>query len=297
MGNALTRIERPMNPDLDYILGLPFGVHDHGFVRLIDYMGGDASIVQAARVSYGAGTKTRNDDRGLIRYLLRHDHTTPFEMCEIKLHLKMPIFVARQWVRHRTASMNEVSGRYSVMPEEFYVPEPGAVQAQSTANKQGRGDSLPGHIVEWFRNVVSNEGKRAFGAYKTAVEEPMGISRELARINLPLGTYTEFYWKVDLHNLFRFLRLRTDPHAQKEIRDYANVVSIIVEKWCPVAFEAWLDYQRNAVTLSAPERAIVRAMLANLTTETRNLMIENSGLSRREQDELREKLMVPRADS
>lgn len=297
MDNSLSVVERPVNPDLDYILGVPFGVHDHGFVRLIDYMGGDASIVQAARVSYGVGTKTLSDDRGLIRYLLRHDHTTPFEMCEIKLHLKMPIFVARQWVRHRTASMNEVSGRYSVVPEEFYIPEPGAVQAQSTTNKQGRGASLPGHIVEWFRTVVKNENQRVFRVYKTAIEEPMGVSRELARVNLPLGTYTEFYWKVDLHNLFRFLRLRTHPHAQKEIRDYAEVLAVIVQKWCPAAFEAWMDYQRNAVTLSAQERAIVRTMLANLTPETRNFLIKNSELSEREQNELREKLMVFHADS
>jgi thymidylate synthase (FAD) len=249
-------LNRPHNPDLDNSLGLPIAVLDHGFVRVIDYMGDDAAIVQAARVSYGGGTKTKSDDTGLIRYLLRHDHTTPFEMCEIKLHVKMPIFVARQWVRHRTASINEVSGRYSVLPGEFYVPLPSDVMAQSTTNKQGRDGAVSEETVADFRKRVAKILSGNMTAYATSVEE--GIARELARIVFPLAGYTEFYWKIDLHNLMRFMRLRSDSHAQMEIRAYSKVLETIVKMWCPIAYSAWQDYQKDSVRFSSREVAALR---------------------------------------
>lgn len=269
------------NPD-------PISLHaaclDHGFVRLVDTMGDDSAIVQAARVSYGEGTKTPSDDRGLIRYLMQHRHTTPFEMCEIKLHVKMPIFVARQWIRHRTASVNEMSGRYSVMPDEFYVPEPEDIQPQSTTNKQGREGGYNTAFQHEIGSLLHDRMGASFGDYNSLID--VDLSRELARTVLPLSTYTEFYWKIDLHNLFHFLKLRTDSHAQKEIRVYADAISDMVADWCPVAHEAWVDYQRDAVTLSRMEIEAVRWYIRN--PDRGNPPLDK--LSGREQSEFLKKL-------
>ena len=270
---------------LDNILGESFAVLDFGFVRVIDYMGDDSSIVQAARVSYGDGTKTPSDDRSLIRYLLRHWHTTPFEMCEIKLHLKMPIFVARQWIRHRTASINEYSGRYSIMPDEFYVPDLDAVQGQSLTNRQGREGPIPQSEAQAFRDTVDNAGQIAFGVYDKAMEA--GVARELARVVLPLGAYTEFYWKIDLHNLMHFLRLRLDPHAQTEIRAFAVVIYDILKAWVPVTATAFEDYRLGSAMLSKQELTLLRDMLAAHSIDPAAFLNEalkavDYGLSKRE---------------
>lgn len=260
------KIERTSVPDLDCILGEPFAVLDHGFVRCIDYMGDDAAIVQAARVSYGKGTETPSSDRQLIRYLMRHLHTTPFEMCEVKLHVKLPIFAARQWIRHRTANVNEYSGRYSIMPNEFYMPTADRIGVQSSTNRQGTGDSLSPEDAEIVLQMLLRDARRAFDTYDTLAAEPgeegFGVSRELARIGLPLSTYTEFYWKTDLHNLFHFLKLRDDPHAQAEIRAYADPINDLLRCWVPLAFEAYVDYRRDAVTLSRMEFEALRRWIA-----------------------------------
>lgn len=258
------KLHRPMNVDLDAILGTAFGVLDHGFVRVIDYMGDDKAIVQAARVSYGAGTKAVSEDIGLIRYLMRHAHTTPFEMAEIKLHLKMPIFVARQWIRHRMASINEYSARYSILAREFYVPEPAVIGKQSKTNKQGREDGTddvrPDEVAKHMRDSANTQ----FDLYDLLLnEDEFGVARELGRIVLPLSTYTEFYWKIDLHNLLHFLRLRTDPHAQAEIRAFADPIESIVKVWCPASFHAYVDYRKEAVTFSRQEVEVIRAMLGD----------------------------------
>jgi len=228
------------NPQADALLDKEFKVLDHGIVRLVDYMGSDSAIVQAARVSYGEGTKQVTQDRGLIRYLLRHKHTTPFEMVEFKFHIKLPIFVARQWIRHRSANVNEYSGRYSVMREEFFVPDAAEIRYQSTVNKQGRStEEVPDELKKRVLEYLVESQKEAYAKYSEFVED--GLARELARINLPLSLYTEWYWKIDLHNLFHFLRLRIDPHAQKEIQEYGLVMADIVKTVCPVAFEAFMD--------------------------------------------------------
>ncbi|MEM9341754.1 MAG: FAD-dependent thymidylate synthase [Pseudomonadota bacterium] len=255
-------ITRPHAPYLDEILGQPHDVLDHGFIRVIDYMGDEAAIVQAARVSYGEGTKTPSDDRGLIRYLMRHWHTTPFEMCEIKLHVKLPIFVARQWIRHRTASVNEVSARYSILPGEFYVPAAEDVQAQSKTNKQGRSGEIGPDRAKGFSTGARDYGDMAFRDYNTSLK--WGVARELARINLPLSTYTEWYWKVNLHNLMHFLRLRADPHAQLEIRRYAEVICEILQSWLPNVWGAFQDYRLDAVTFSSAEMEVVRRALESV---------------------------------
>lgn len=230
-------------------------VLNHGFVRLVASMGDDAAIVQAARVSYGAGTKTRNDDNGLIRYLMRHRHTTPFEMVEFKFHMRMPIFVARQWIRHRTASVNEYSGRYSEMPELFYVPEAGRVTKQSTANKQGSEDE---ELIEGAQEIVNHmEIEQASDYVNYQSNLSAGMSRELARINLPLSTYTEWYWKIDLHNLLHFLKLRLDSHAQYEIRAFAEAMAALIKPIVPMAWDAFEDYHLLSLTLSAKEIKIL----------------------------------------
>jgi thymidylate synthase (FAD) len=245
---------------MDAILGEKLNVLDHGFIRVVDYMGDDAAVVQAARVSYGSGTKTVNEDQGLINYLMRKWHTTPFEMCDIKLHVKLPIFVARQWVRHRTASINEYSARYSVMEREFYVPEPKDVQTQSATNKQGRDVRLPSDLAEEYCDRVKINANEAFDDY--AVSLDTGVARELARVGLPLGTYTEWYWKVNLHNLMHFLQLRTDPHAQWEIRQYADVIcDYILPKWVPMVTHAYQQYRAGAVSLSSGELRILKTIL------------------------------------
>jgi thymidylate synthase (FAD) len=260
--NAETR--RAVAPGLERRLGTAIPVLDHGFVRVVDYMGDDAAIVQAARVSYGAGTKTARDDAGLIRYLMRHHHSTPFEMCEIKLHVKLPVFVARQWIRHRTANVNEYSARYSILDREFYIPAPEHLAAQSKTNNQGRGDLLGGPEAARVLATLREDSARAYDHYEAmlSTEGQQGLARELARMNLPANIYTQWYWKTDLHNLFHFLHLRADPHAQYEIRAYAEVLCDVVRDWVPYAWEAFDDYRLNAVTFSGKGMAAVRRMLA-----------------------------------
>ncbi|MEM0129813.1 MAG: FAD-dependent thymidylate synthase [Thermoplasmata archaeon] len=258
-------LERPRVAAADAELGRRHPVLGHGYVALIDYMGNDDAIVQAARVSYGRGTKTARDDRGLIRYLLRHRHTTPFEMVEYKFLVRLPIFVARQWVRHRTASLNEVSARYSVLEEEYEIPPPEEVRHQSTRNRQGRGDALPAEAVEAFRRDLERIDREAYAAYTRALEA--GVARETARLLLPVSFYTQWYWKIDLHNLFHFLALRLDPHAQEEIRLYAAEVDRLARLVCPTAFEAFEEFQLEALTLSRREQAAVRALLRGASVE------------------------------
>lgn len=255
-------IVRPSVPALDARLGTPEFVLDHGFVRLIDYMGDEGAIVQAARVSYGKGTKGVNTDRGLLRYLMRHWHTTPFEMCEIKLHVKLPIFVARQWVRHRTANVNEYSARYSILRAEFHLPEPGDLAPQSKTNRQGRDGSYGDDEATTIRHKMTTSYEQAAATYFDLIDEDGDdLARETAREVLPLSTYTEWYWKVDLHNLLHFLRLRADPHAQKEIRAYADVLCKMVEAWLPTVWESFVDYRLEAHTFSRQEMAALRTYM------------------------------------
>lgn len=251
---------RVATPEADALLDREIPVLDRGFVRLIDYMGGDASIVQAARVSYGVGTKTVREDRNLINYLMRHRHTTPFEMVELKFHVKLPIFVARQWIRHRTANVNEQSLRYSVMPDEFYIPAPGSIGFQSRSNRQGRAvedvpDELRQRIVDLLRGAVD----ASYPVYQELLEA--GIAREIARMCLPVSAYTQWYWKIDLHNLFHFLSLRGDPHAQSEIRAYAGALADCAKAVAPLAYAAFEAYVLGAIALSAGERAIVTKLV------------------------------------
>ncbi|MEM9140451.1 MAG: FAD-dependent thymidylate synthase [Pseudomonadota bacterium] len=268
---------RAVAPGLEERLYTPTQVLDHGFVRVIDYMGDDAAIVQAARVSYGQGTKKARDDAGLIRYLMRHWHSTPFEMCEIKLHVKLPVFVARQWIRHRTANVNEYSARYSILDREFYIPAPEHLAAQSTTNNQGRGAVLAGAEAARVLEILKTDAGRAYDHYEEMLEQDdgrQGLARELARMNLPANIYTQWYWKVDLHNLFHFLRLRADAHAQYEIRVYAEVMCDLVRAWVPAAYAAFEDYRLNAAQFSGPAMAALRRMLAGEAVDQ-----ENSGLS------------------
>jgi thymidylate synthase (FAD) len=247
---------------------------DHGFIRVIDYMGDDAAIVQAARVSYGAGTKHVQNDEGLIRYLMRHWHSTPFEMCEVKLHVKLPVFVARQWIRHRTANVNEYSARYSILDREFYIPEPSQLAAQSTVNNQGRGEVLSGEESARVLELLKSDAAQMYDHYENMLRQTQpdgspqqGLARELARMNLPMNIYTQWYWKVDLHNLFHFLRLRADPHAQYEIRVYADAIAACVEDWVPLAFGAFRDYRMGGVNLSAKAVAVLKRRLAGEVVE------------------------------
>ncbi len=256
---------RPGVPAADRLIGVRRPVLSHGFVALVDYMGTDASIVQAARVSYGAGTKSVRDDRGLIRYLLRHRHTTPFEMVEFKFLVRLPIYVARQWVRHRTASINEYSQRYSVVPDEFDLPPAEEVRRQSTRNRQGRGEPLPGEVVERFRSELARVSTEAYAAYERALAD--GVARETARLILPLSYYTEWYWKSDLWNLLHFLSLRLDPHAQEEIRLYAAELAQIVRVVCPIAYEAFEDFELGSISLSRKESVAVAALLRGAKPE------------------------------
>ncbi|MAY86995.1 MAG: thymidylate synthase (FAD) [Pseudooceanicola sp.] len=253
-------------------------VLDHGFVRVIDYMGDDAAICQAARVSYGKGTKSVQNDEGLIRYLMRHWHSTPFEMCELKLHVKLPVFVARQWIRHRTANVNEYSARYSILDREFYIPAPENVAAQSVVNNQGRGDTLEGEAAARVLELLKADSTRAYDHYQEMIDESgLGLARELARMNLPANIYTQWYWKVDLHNLFHFLRLRADAHAQYEIRVYAEALCNIVADWVPFAYRAFEDYRLGAVTMSAQMVTCLQRMLKGEAVDE-----GNSGMSKRE---------------
>lgn len=254
-------------------------VLDHGFIRVIDYMGDDAAIVQAARVSYGAGTKHVSNDEGLIRYLMRHWHSTPFEMCEIKLHVKLPVFVARQWIRHRTANVNEYSARYSILDREFYIPEPAQLAAQSVVNNQGRGEVLTGEEAARVLEMLKSDAARCYDHYEEMLSQDgqAGLARELARMNLPANIYTQWYWKVDLHNLFHFLRLRADAHAQYEIRVYAEAIARVVADWVPIAYGAFEDYRMGGVTLSGKAVDCVRRMLKGETVTQ-----ETSGMSKGE---------------
>ncbi|KQB12882.1 FAD-dependent thymidylate synthase [Rhodobacter capsulatus] len=257
-------------------------VLDHGLIRVIDYMGDDAAICQAARVSYGRGTKAVSDDRGLIRYLMRHWHSTPFEMCEVKFHVKLPIFVARQWIRHRTANVNEYSARYSVMDREFYIPAPEHLAAQSVVNNQGRGQVLQGAEAARVLDLLREDAMRAYDHYEDMLTPDadtgkLGLARELARMNLPANVYTQWYWKIDLHNLFHFLRLRADVHAQYEIRVYAQIMGDIVKDWVPQAYEAFEDYRLGAVSVSAKAKEVLKRRLkGEIVTEA------NSGMSKGE---------------
>ncbi|NDG49746.1 MAG: FAD-dependent thymidylate synthase [Rhodospirillales bacterium] len=286
---------RPVVPALEAMLAQAIPVLDHGFIRVVDYMGDDAAVVQSARVSYGRGTKAANEDRGLIRYLMRHRHSTPFEMCEIKYHIKLPIFIARQWIRHRTANVNEYSARYSVLDREFYVPQPDQLAAQSSDNRQGRGAVLEGAEAERVLRLLRDDATQTYDHYLEMLNEdeagqPLdasrsGLARELARMNLTLNTYTQWYWKTDLHNLLHFLSLRADAHAQYEIRVYAEAMLKTVQAWVPHCYEAFADYRMGAVTMSSQMLSIVRRMLAGEVVEQ-----AGSGLSKREWRELMETL-------
>lgn len=277
---------RVVNSKAEELLDKEFKVLNHGFVRLVDYMGGDESIVQAARVSYGKGTKTVSEDRTLIRYLMRHQHTTPFEMVEFKFHIKLPIFVARQWIRHRTANVNEYSGRYSIMPEEFYIPDEEVIKFQSNSNKQGRdSEEVPPEIRRRVLEILLDEQKAAFQGYQEMLN--YNIARELARINLPLSLYTQWYWKIDLHNLFHFLKLRMDKHAQYEIRVYAEKMAEIVKAVVPMAYEAFEDYVLNSVTFSKNELLILKKYLPENLDESE---LEKLDFSKHEKAEFQDKL-------
>ncbi|MEM1276298.1 MAG: FAD-dependent thymidylate synthase [Pseudomonadota bacterium] len=274
---------RAVAPGMEAWLYKAVPVLDHGFVRAIDYMGDDAAIVQAARVSYGQGTKKARDDSGLIRYLMRHWHSTPFEMCELKLHVKLPVFVARQWIRHRTANVNEYSARYSILDREFYIPEPEHLASQSKVNNQGRGDVLQGAEAARVLEMLKSDAGRSYDHYEQmlSTEGQDGLARELARMNLPMNIYTQWYWKVDLHNLFHFLRLRADAHAQYEIRVYADVICEMVKDWVPAAYGAFEDYRLGAVQFSAKGMAALRRMLAGEAMDA-----EKAGMSAGEWREL-----------
>ena len=263
---------RAVSEGMENHLYVAHQVLDHGLVRVIDYMGDDAAICQAARVSYGKGTKSVQNDEGLIRYLMRHWHSTPFEMCEVKFHVKLPVFVARQWIRHRTANVNEYSARYSILDREFYIPAPEHLAAQSTVNNQGRGAVLEGEEAARVLEMLKSDAGRAYDNYEAMLSQDgqQGLARELARMNLPANVYTQWYWKVDLHNLFHFLRLRADAHAQYEIRVYADLMSKLVADWVPIAFGAFEDYRMGGVSLSAKGIEVLRRRLAGeaVTQET-----------------------------
>lgn len=270
---------RAVSEGMEQHLYVAHEVLDHGLVRVIDYMGDDAAITQAARVSYGRGTKSVQNDEGLIRYLMRHWHSTPFEMCEVKFHVKLPVFVARQWIRHRTANVNEYSARYSILDREFYIPAPEQLAAQSTVNNQGRGQVLQGEEAARVLAILREDAMRAYDHYEGMLSQDgqQGLARELARMNLPANVYTQWYWKVDLHNLFHFLRLRADSHAQYEIRVYAEKMCEIVKDWVPFAYAAFEDYRLGAVQLSATAAEVLKRRLSGETVTQ-----ENSGLSKGE---------------
>ena len=270
---------RATAPGMEQHLYKAYPVLDHGFVRVIDYMGDDAAICQAARVSYGKGTKSVSNDEGLIRYLMRHWHSTPFEMCEVKFHVKLPVFVARQWIRHRTANVNEYSARYSILDREFYIPQPDDLAAQSQVNNQGRGEALTGEEAARVLEYLKGDAARCYDHYEEMIsqEGQQGLARELARMNLPANVYTQWYWKVDLHNLFHFLRLRADSHAQYEIRVYAEQMCELVKDWVPFAYSAFEDYRMGGATLSAKALDCVRRMVGGETVTQ-----ESSGMSKGE---------------
>jgi thymidylate synthase (FAD) len=285
--------KRVTSPELEKVLYEAIPVLDHGFIRVIDYMGDDSSIVQSARVSYGKGTKKVSTDEGLIRYLMRHWHSTPFEMCEIKYHVKLPIFIARQWIRHRTANVNEYSARYSILDKEFYIPAKEQLSAQATNNRQGRGDLITGQQADEVLKILKDDAVRTYDNYEKMLnerfdgtiidEKKTGLARELARMNLTLNSYTQWYWKTDLLNLMNFLFLRGDSHAQYEIRVYAEKMLDTVKKWVPITHAAFLDYRVGAAHLSSKGLKIVKSMING-----NKIGYEDSGLSKREWNELME---------
>ena len=285
------KTKRAVSPELEKILYDAVPALDHGFVRVVDYMGDDSSIVQAARVSYGKGTKQVSTDSGLIKYLMRHWHSTPFEMCEIKYHIKLPIFIARQWIRHRTANVNEYSARYSILDKEFYLPSSKNLAAQSTSNRQGRGEVLEGKQAEEVLKLLKSDAERTYDNYETMLNERFdgttinenkkGLARELARMNLTLNTYTQWYWKTDLLNLMNFLRLRADSHAQYEIRVYADIMLDTVKKWVPITYDAFMDYRVGGTEVSAKGKMIIQKIIKG-----ENVNLETSGMSKREWNEI-----------
>ena len=285
--------KRVTSPELEEILYEVVPVLDHGFVRVVDYMGDDSSIVQSARVSYGKGTKKVSTDSGLIKYLMRHRHSTPFEMCEIKYHVKLPIFVARQWIRHRTANVNEYSARYSILDKEFYLPTKENLAAQSKNNRQGRGDLINGKQADDVLKILKEDAEKSYNNYETILNErydgtiinenQKGLARELARMNLTLNTYTQWYWKTDLLNLLNFLSLRADDHSQYEIRAYADVMIDSLKRWVPITYEAFMDYRIGGMELSSKGKSVISKMIKGESCD-----FENSKLSKREWNELME---------
>ena len=285
------KTKRVTAPELERILYEAIPLLDHGFIRVVDYMGDDSSIVQAARVSYGKGTKKVSTDAGLIKYLMRHWHSTPFEMCEIKYHVKLPIFIARQWIRHRTANVNEYSARYSILDKEFYLPSTQHLAAQSQSNRQGRGDVLEGEKAKQVLDLLKNDAERTYNNYELMLnerydgsvidEKSVGLARELARMNLTLNTYTQWYWKTDLLNLMNFLRLRADHHAQYEIRTYADAMLDTLKKWVPITYEAFMDYRVGGTEVSSKGKEIIKKLIKG-----ENININDTGLSKREWNEL-----------
>ena len=287
------KTKRVTAPELEKILYEAIPILDHGFIRVVDYMGNDTSIVQAARVSYGKGTKKVSTDAGLIKYLMRHWHSTPFEMCEIKYHVKLPIFIARQWIRHRTANVNEYSARYSILDKEFYLPAPENLAAQSQINRQGRGEILEGEQAKKVLELLKSDAEQTYSNYEMMLNErydgsviddkEVGLARELARMNLTLNTYTQWYWKTDLLNLMNFLRLRADHHAQFEIRAYADAMLDTVKRWVPITYEAFLDYRVGGTEVSAKGKSVIQNLING-----QQVSVEQSGLSKREWNELME---------
>ena len=285
--------KRVTSPELEKILYEVLPVLDHGFVRVVDYMGDDTSIVQSARVSYGKGTKKVSTDSGLIKYLMRHRHSTPFEMCEIKYHVKLPIFVARQWIRHRTANVNEYSARYSILDKEFYLPTKENLAAQSKNNRQGRGDLINDKQADDILKILKEDAEKNYNDYETMLNErydgtiinenQKGLARELARMNLTLNTYTQWYWKTDLLNLLNFLSLRADDHSQYEIRAYADVMIDSLKRWVPITYEAFMDYRIGGMELSSKGKSVISKMIKGESCD-----FENSKLSKREWNELME---------
>jgi thymidylate synthase (FAD) len=268
-------------PALEERMFEPIECLDHGFVRLVDYMGDDGAVVQAARVSYGKGTRTVHGDRGLIRYLMRHRHTTPFEMCELKLHVKLPIFIARQWIRHRSANVNEVSARYSILDKEFYLPSAEDLAFQSSSNRQGRGDTIPADKASTVLTLLRRDAETSYDTYERLLGDEFDLARELARMDLTLNYYTQWYWKIDLHNLLHFLSLRMDAHAQYEIRVYGEAIGALVKAWVPHTWEAFEDYRLGGAQLSKQMLDVVRRRLSGETVTA-----ETSGMSKREWEEL-----------
>ena len=285
------KTKRVTAPELEKILFEVLPALDHGFIRVIDYMGDDSSIVQSARVSYGKGTKKVSTDSGLIKYLMRHWHSTPFEMCEIKYHVKLPIFIARQWIRHRTANVNEYSARYSILDKEFYLPSLENLAAQSQSNRQGRGEVLEGEQANKVLDLLKSDAEKTYENYETMLNErydgsvidkkKAGLARELARMNLSLNTYTPWYWKTDLLNLMNFLRLRADQHAQYEIRAYADIMLDTLKKWVPTTYEAFMDYRVGGTEVSAKGKIILQKLIKG-----DDIDVKQSGLSKREWNEL-----------